>query len=255
LNIDNNILKEQIMTKSLLIILSNFQPNTINKILEGDTNKINDLQFLKNNFNFSNLYKIYDQPINNHVLLPIKLTLNSVIEFIKKNRNTINNSIIIINSFANLQNKDFEERECFGFLNLLDKNIQILEEENHVEKELTIYDIYYNILYDWLIMVMGLYYEKIVEKYHPLMFPLLFRVLSHYLPQRKFYEDLFNRKENTIYHFFNFLKMEDERKDLFVKLCFSLSKSIEPGQGNDNNDYLLHILSIDPIEELKKKIK
>ena len=254
LNIDNNILKDQIMTKSLLITLSNFQPNTINKILEGDTNKINDLQFLKNNFNFTNLYKIYDQPINNHVLLPIKLTLNSAIELIKKHRNLINNSNNLINTFANLPNKDFEERECFGFLALLDQKIQVLEEENHAEKELTIYDIYYNILYDWLNMVMGLYYQENVDRYPPLMYPLLFRVLSHYLPQRKFYENLFNHKENNICNFFNSLKLEDERKDIFLKLCFSLSKSIEPGEGNDNNDYLLHILSIDPIDELKKKL-
>ena len=254
LNIDNNILKDQIMTKCLLITLSNFQPSTINKILEGETNKINDLQFLKNNFNFTILYKIYDQPINNHVLLPIKLTLNSVIEFIKKNRNTINNSNNIINSFSNLQNKDFEERECFGFLNLLDQKIQILEEEYHAEKELTIYDIYYNILYDWLNMVMGLYYEEIVDRYPPLMYSLLFRVLSHYLPQRKFYENLFSHKNNHISNFFKSLKQEDERKDIFLKLCFSLSKSIEPGEGNDNNDYLLHILSIDPIDELKRKL-
>ena len=254
LNIDNNILKDQIMTKSLLITLSNFQPNTINKILEGDTNKINDLQFLKNNFNFPNLYKIYDQPINNHVLLPIKLTINSVIELIKKHRNSINNSNSIINTFINLPNKDFEERECFGFLTLLDQKLQILEEENHAEKELTIYDIYYNILYDWLNMIMGLYYEENLDRYPPLMYPLLFRVLSHYLPQRKFYENLFKHKENNICHFFKSLKMGNERKDLFLKLCFSLSKSIEPGEGNDNNDYLLHILSIDPIDELKRKL-
>lgn len=129
-----------------------------------------------------------------------------------------------------------------------------MEEEYHAEKELTIYDIYYNILYDWLNMIMGLYYEEIVDRYPPLMYSLLFRVLSHYLPQRKFYENLFSHKNNHISNFFKSLKQEDERKDIFLKLCFSLSKSIEPGEGNDNNDYLLHILSIDPIDELKRKL-
>ena len=254
INIDNRILRDGIMIKCLLITLSNFQPNIISRINEGETNLIQNLQFLKNNFNFNTLLKIYQQPINNHVLLPIKLTLNSVINFIKKQRNDINNSNNIINSFDNILNKDFEERECFAFLNLLDQKIQILEGENNAETGLTIYDIYYDILYDWLNMIMGLYYEENINKYSPYMYALLFRVLSHFLPQRKFYKSLSDNKGNYISDFFNLLKRDDERKYLFLKLCFALSKSIEPGEGNDNNLYLLNILSIEPIDNLKKRL-
>ena len=82
---------------------------------------------------------------------------------------------------------------------------------------------------------------------------LLFRVLSHYLPQRKFYASLYT-KQNNINHLFNMLKKDIDKKGIFLNLCFSLSKSIEPGEGNDNNLYLLNILANEPIEELKKNL-
>jgi hypothetical protein len=138
-------------------------------------------------------------------------------------------------------------------LNLIEQKIQIFEGENSIEKGLTIYDIYYDILYDWINMVMKLYYEENIDRYEPLMYQLLFRILSHFLPQRKFYTNLLEKKDNNITNFFNIIKTEEDKKDIFLNFCFALSKSIEPGEKSE--EYLLNILSIEPIEDLRKELE
>ena len=250
---DNDNLKDEIMIKCLLIILSSFQLDIINKISEGENNLINTITYFKNDFNFNTLLSIYAQPLNNHVLVPIKLTIKSVMEIIKKYRTQINNSQQKIASYENTNNKEFQDRECFGFLTLLEQKIQIFEGENNIEKGLTIYDIYYDILYDWINMVMKLYYEENIDRYEPLMYQLLFRIISHFLPQRKFYTNLLEKKDNNITNFFNIIKTEEDKKDIFLNFCFALSKSIEPGENSE--EYLLSILSIEPIEELRKELE
>ena len=250
---ENNNLKDEIMIKCLLIVLSSFQPDIINKICEGNINLLNNIIYFKNDFNFNNILSIYAQPLNNHVLVPIKLTVKGIIELIKKYRQQINNSSQIIQNYENIINKDFQDRECFGFLNLIDQKIQIFEGENSLEKGLTIYDIYYDILYDWINMVMKLYYEENIDRYEPLMYQLLFRILSHFLPQRKFYSSLLEKKNNNITNFFNIIKTEEDKKDIFLNFCFSLSKSIEPGENSE--EYLLNILSIEPIDDLRKELE
>ena len=251
LNSDNNSLKDEIMIKSLIIIISTFQPHIINKVIEGDTNQLNNIICIKNYFNV--LLKVYEQPMNNHILNPIKLTISSIVELIKRHLNRINNGNALINRFENIQNRDISERDCFGILNLIDQKIKDLEGDNNIEKGLTIYDTYYNILYDWINMIMDLYYKENIERYDALMYSLLFRILSHYLPQRKFYASLY-KKPNNINNLFSLLKKDEDKKSIFLDLCFSLSKSIEPGEGNDNNSYLLRILANEPIEELKKNL-
>ena len=251
--VENNNLKDEIMIKCLLIILSSFQPDIINKIGEGQNNLVNNITYFKNDFNFNTLLSIYAQPLNNHVLLPIKLTIKSIMEILKKYRTQINNSQQKISSYENTRNKEFQDRECFGFLNLIEQKIQIFEGENSIEKGLTIYDIYYDILYDWINMVMKLYYEENIDRYEPLMYQLLFRILSHFLPQRKFYTNLLEKKDNNITNFFNIIKTEEDKKDIFLNFCFALSKSIEPGEKSE--EYLLNILSIEPIEDLRKELE
>ena len=252
-NFDNNSLKDEIMIKSLIIILNTFQPNIINKVLEGETNQLNNIICTKNYF--IALLKVYEQSMNNHILYPIKLTIYSIVELIKKHQNLINNSNTLINRFENIQNRDVSERDCFGILNFICQKIQVLEGDNNAEKGLTIYDTCYNILYDWLNMIMDLYYKENIDRYEALMYQLLFRILSHYLPQRKFYESLLAKRPNNINNLFTLLKKEEDKKSIFLNLCFSLSKSIEPGEGNDNNKYLLKILANEPIEELKKNLE
>ena len=250
---DNDNLKDEIMIKCLLIILSSFQLDIINKICEGENNLINNIILFKNDFNFNTILSIYAQSLNNHVLVPIKLTLKSIIEILKKYRTQINNSQLKISSYENTHNKEFQDRECFGFLNLIEQKIQIFEGENSIEKGLTIYDIYYDILYDWINMVMKLYYEENIDRYEPLMYQLLFRIMSHFLPQRKFYTNLLDKKDNNITNFFNIIKTEEDKKDIFLNFCFSLSKSVEPGENSE--EYLLNILSLEPIEELRKELE
>ena len=249
---DNN-LKDEIMIKCLLIILSSFQPDIINKICEGQNNLVNKITCFENDFNFNTILSIYAQPLNNHVLLPIKLTIKSIIEILKKYRTQINNSQQKISSYETTRNKEFQDRECFGFLNLIEQKIQIFEGENNIEKGLTIYDIYYDIFYDWINMIMKLYYEENIDRYEPLMYQLLFRILSHFLPQRKFYTNLLEKKDNNITNFFNIIKTEEDKKDIFLNFCFALSKSIEPGEKSE--EYLLNILAIEPIEDLRKELE
>ena len=82
------------------------------------------------------------------------------------------------------------------FLNFIDEKIQTFEGNNiNIEKGLTLYDIYYDILYDWINMIMKLYYEEKIDNYDPLMYQLLFRIISHLLPQRKFYTSLLGKKK------------------------------------------------------------
>ena len=253
LNSDNNKLKEEIMIKSLVIILNTFQPEIINKVVEGETNLLNNIICLKNYFN--TLLKVYEQPLNNYILYPIKLSIESIIKLIQKNQNSINNSNDFINKFRNIQNKDISNRDYFGILNLNDQKIQIFEGEYNIEKGLTIYDVYYDILYEWINMIMSLYCEENIETYDIQMVDLLFRVLSHFLPQRKFYSYMLGKKSNKIIDFFDLLKLDEDRRRDFLSLCFSLSKSIEPGEGNDNNEYLLNILFTESIEDLKNRLK
>ena len=252
LNSDYNNLKDQIMIKSLIITLKSFQPEIINEVEDGETNKLNNILCLKNYFNI--LLKIYEQPINNHILSPIKMTISCIINLVNKHRNLINNSNEINNKFNNAHNTEVSERECFAILNIIDQKIQLYEEETNADKKLTIYDIFYDILYEWLNAIMNLFYDGTIEKYELQLYSLLFRVLSHFFPQKKFYSSLFNHKSNNITDLFNTLKIQEEKRNIFLNLCFSLSKSIEPGEGSDNNEYLLKILFSDPIEELIKKI-
>ena len=62
--------------------------------------------------------------MNNHVLIPIKLTIKCIIELLKKYRNQINNSQQKLTSYESIRNKDVQERECFAFLSLIEKKIQ-----------------------------------------------------------------------------------------------------------------------------------
>ena len=251
--VENNNLKDEIMIKCLLIVLSSFQPDVINKICEGENNLLSSIIYFKNDFNFNSLLSIYAQPLNNHILVPIKMSLKGIIECIKKHRMQIQNSQQIIQNYQNINNKDFQDRECFGFLTLIEQKIQMFEGENSIEKGLTIYDIYYDILYDWINMVMILNYDENIDRYEPLMYQLLFRILSHFLPQRKFYTNLLDKKNNNITNFFNIIKRDDDKKDIFLNFCFSLSKSVEPGEKSE--EYLLNILSIEPIEDLRKELE
>ena len=73
---------------------------------------------------------------------------------------------------------------------------------NNFENGFSIYDIYYDILYHWINMIMKLYYEENIDRYEPLMYELLFRILSHFLPQRDFYTNLIHKKNNNITNFF-----------------------------------------------------
>ena len=255
LNADNNRLKNEIRIKSIAIILNTFQPEIVNKVIEGETNLLNNLICIKNYFNI--LLKVYEQPINIYILYPIKLAISCIIELIKNNRNAINNSNELINKYEHIpnQNKIISDRDCFGIINSNDQDIQMFEGEINIEKGLTIYDVYYDILYEWINMIMGLYYKEDIGRYEIQMIELLLRVLSHYLPQRKFYYNILNKKKNNIVDYFDVLKLEDEKRSIFLRLCFSLSKSIEPGEGNDNNEYLLNILFTEPMEELKNRLK
>ena len=255
INNDNNNgdLKYQILIKSLIIILNSFQPNLINGILDGETNLINRLFCLKNYFN--SLIKVFEQPQNNLILHPIKLTINSIVKLIEKHRNDINNSNELLTKYNNIRNKEISEKDSFGILNHLDEIIQKIEGDNDDETGLNIYDVYYNILYDWINAIMGLYYEENFERYDLQIYPLIFRILSHYLPQKKFYTALDKHKDNNITTLFNSFKLDEEKRYVFLNLCFSLSKSIEPGEGNDNNEYLLNILFKDPIDKLKSALE
>ena len=249
---DNTNLKDEIMIKSLIITLNTFQPNLINKVTGGETNLLNNIVCLKNYFNA--LLKVYDPPMNNHLSHPIKITINSIIKLVQNNQNNVNNSNGMINKYNNIQNKDISEKECFGILNLLSQKVIDLEQENNAENKLTIYDLYFDILYDWINVIMDLNYEGNIELYDIQLYDLIFKVLSHFFPQKKFYTSLFNKKANHITDLFNLFKIEEDKRDIFLNLCFSLSKSIEPGEGNDNNEYLLNILTTEPIDELKKKL-
>ena len=250
---ENNNLKDEIMIKCLLITLSGFQPNIVNKICEGENNLINNIIYFKQDFNFNTILSIYAQPLNNHVLIPIKLTIKCIIELLKKYRNQINNSQQKLTSYESIRNKDVQERECFAFLSLIEKKIQKFEGENNFENGLSIYDIYYDILYHWINMIMKLYYEENIDRYEPLMYELLFRILSHFLPQRDFYTNLIHKKNNNITNFFNIIKTDEDKKDIFLNFCFSLSKSIEPGEQSE--EFLLNILTIEPIEDLMKELE
>ena len=249
---DNN-LKDEIMIKCLLIILSCFQPDVINKISEGENNLIQNIMCFKNDFNFNTILSVFNQPLNNHVLVPIKLTINIIIKLMKKFSAQINNSQQKIANYERLNNSAIQDRECFGFLNLIEQKIQIFEGENSIEKGLTICDIYYDILYDWINMVMKIFYEENIDLYEPLLFQLLFRIMSHFLPQRKFYTNLLEQKKTNMTNFFNNIKQGEDKKDIFLNFCFALSKSIEPGENSE--EYLLNILSIEPIEKLKKDLE
>ena len=251
--LDNNNLKYQILVKSLIIILNSFQPKLINKILSGETYLLNSLFCLKNYYN--SLLKVYEQPQNNHILHPIKLTISSIVKLIDKNRNNINNSNDLLTNYERISNKEVSEKDSFGILNHLDEIIQKIEGENNDETGLNIYDVYYDFLYDWINVIMGLYYEEDYVRYDLQIYPLIFRILSHFLPQKKFYTALENKKDDNITNLFNFFKLDEDKRNIFLGLCFSLSKSIEPGEGNDNNEYLLNILFKDPIECLKKDLE
>ena len=253
INMDNNDLKDEIMIKSLLIILGCFQSDIINKISDGENNLINNIIFFKNEFNFQLISTLYNQPQNNRILLPIKLTINSIIPILKKFRAQINNSQQKIAAYDNIPNTNFQDRDCFLFLNFIDEKIQTFEGNNiNIEKGLTLYDIYYDILYDWINMIMKLYYEEKIDHYDPLMYQLLFRIISHLLPQRKFYTNLLGKKNSNITNFFNIIKREKDFKDIFLNFCFALSKSVEPRENID--EYLLNILTIEPIEDIKKEL-
>ena len=245
-----NNLKYEIMVKCLLITICSFQSDIVCQILEGKINLLNNIMLFNKDFNFNIALQIYNQPINNHVLIPIKLTLKCLSDLLKKHRGSIENSAQKIQFWENTNNKDFQERESFGFLNFIDEKIQSFEGYNTIDKGLTIYDIYYDILYDWIDMIMGLFYQENIDLYEPLMFQLLFRIMAHFLPQRKFYTNLFQHKKNNITNLFEIIKKSDDKKDIFLNFCFALSKSIEPGE--DNEKYLLNILSIEPIQDLKK---
>ena len=249
---ENNNLKDEIMIKCLLITLSSFQPDIINKIVDGENNLIQNILCFKNDYNFETILSVFKQPLNNHVLVPIKLTIEVMVTILKKYRTQINNSQQKITNY-DLINRQIHDKECFGFLNLIEQKIQIFEGENNIEKGLTIYDIYYDILYDWINMVMKIYYQENIDIYEPLLYQLLFRIMSHFLPQRKFYKNLLEKKKTNITQFFNNIKQDFTKKDIFLNFCFSLSKSIEPGENNE--EYLLNILSIEPIEKLKKELE
>ena len=250
---ENNNLKDEIMIKCLLITLSSFQPDIINKIVDGENNLIQNILCFKNDFNFETILSVFKQPLNNHVLVPIKLTIEVMVTILKKYRAQINNSQQKIVNYDKIFNKQIQDKECFGFLNLIEQKIQLFEGENNIEKGLTIYDIYYDILYDWINMVMKIYYEQNIDTYEPLLYQLLFRIMSHFLPQRKFYKNLLEQKRTNITQFFNNIKQDFTKKDIFLNFCFSLSKSIEPGDNSE--EYLLNILSIEPIEKLKKELE
>lgn len=121
INMDNNDLKDEIMIKSLLIILGCFQSDIINKISDGENNLINNIIFFKNEFNFQLISTLYNQPQNNRILLPIKLTINSIIPILKKFRAQINNSQQKIAAYDNIHNTNVQERDCFLFLNFIDE--------------------------------------------------------------------------------------------------------------------------------------
>ena len=53
--LENNNLKDEIMIKCLLITLSGFQPNVVNKICEGENNLINNIIYFKQDFNFNTI--------------------------------------------------------------------------------------------------------------------------------------------------------------------------------------------------------
>ena len=249
---DYKNIKDEIMIKSLIITLNSFQPEIINKILDGETNLINSLFCLKN---FESLLKVYDEPLNNHIVYPIKLSISCIVKLIENNRNIINNSNNLLNKYEQQINREFSEKESFGILNIIDQKIEILEDQFNDETSLNIYDDYYNILYEWINVIMGLYYEEDFTRYDIQLYTLLFRTLSHFLPQKKFYSDLLNKeKGNNITSLFKALKLDEEKKNIFLNLCFSLSESIEPGEGNDNNEYLLNILFKEPIENLKSQL-
>ena len=181
--------------------------------------------------------------------------LKDVDYFNDNNRNIINNSNNLLNKYEQQINREFSEKESFGILNIIDQKIEILEDQFNDETSLNIYDDYYNILYEWINVIMGLYYEEDFTRYDIQLYTLLFRTLSHFLPQKKFYSDLLNKeKVNNITSLFKALKLDEEKKNIFLNLCFSLSESIEPGEGNDNNEYLLNILFKEPIENLKSQL-
>ena len=250
---ENNNLKDEIMIKCLLITLSGFQPDIINKLTNGENNLIQDINCFKNDFNFDIIISVFRQPLNNHVLIPIKLTIDVIVSILKKYRNQINNSQQKITNYENINNKQIHDKECFGFLNLIEQKIQIFEGENNIEKGLTIYDIYYDILYDWINMIMQVYYEQNIDLYEPLLYQLLFRIMSHFFPQRKFYTNLIEQKNTNITRFFNNIKQDFTKKDIFLNFCFSLSKPIEPGENSE--EYLLNNLLIEPIEKLRKDLE
>ena len=191
---DYKNIKDEIMIKSLIITLNSFQPEIINKILDGETNLINSLFCLKN---FESLLKVYDEPLNNHIVYPIKLSISCIVKLIENNRNIINNSNNLLNKYEQQINREFSEKESFGILNIIDQKIEILEDQFNDETSLNIYDDYYNILYEWINVIMGLYYEEDFTRYDIQLYTLLFRTLSHFLPQKKFYSDLLNKEKGN----------------------------------------------------------
>ena len=241
------LLKDEIMIKCLFISLSSFEPNKIqNEINTKQKELLNNLNLFQNN-NISSIMNIYNYSIP--FLIPIKMMVNCIIDLYKKEKPQGYEQKI--QKHAELQYRtEVNDVDCFRFLELILAKIPQNE-----SGDLTIYDVYSLILYKCFNIIMHIYYNDNMDIYPPEVNIVLYKILSKFLPQRKFYQEFLEQQNlSPINKYFNKLKIDQSKRNIFLNMCFALSRPLEPGENSENNEYLLHLLCIEPIENLREKI-